>query len=432
MVTGRDEELIQVAHRGAAEDLHVRAIAEHDAVDVTVNVLADGVMVGVRNVQKAHLHYRIDRPVLSFDPALRGAEFTRRFEALLRQPTSWVRREQFRRAVAAPPARRPDRVVFAEGRAGLPGRARVRACSVRVRGSRGVVIGNGNRQTLHLRYQLTRSQIAVESVLRAEPRIAYRLADFVATPESSAAERRLVDAMSRTLSRSPELTRMITAGFGRTGGVMIGTENRQTTTTRTRIRDVEVRGMIIRVRLEALESAARTSLAKLDSEDRRDLGELRGLDSLRLPGTTTVRRREDLETARAERARQCLTLQTRRLERASRPDSPHADRIPSIKAEIKALRGRIAKIAEEQDARHRGAVTAVDRAELADRRPTKVGGRIGPRSRTARIPRGPGTEAPHARPLPELEDAPSYWPAPPLQHARPGSPPLLGPAAPGR
>ncbi|MCK9903820.1 hypothetical protein CC117_16790 [Parafrankia colletiae] len=221
--TDRDDELIKIAHSGAADDLRVLTTGRHDEVDLSVEVQADGVMVGERNVQKNYCYYHVDHPTVSFDPAVRGATFTRRFEALLEQPTSWLRREQFRRAVAAPPANRRGRVVFADSRTALSGRARVRACAVRVRvrGSRGVVIGDGNRQTNHLRYRLTHSVIAVESILRAEPRIALRLADFVSTPENPASESRLVNAMSRALERSHELTRMLVV-FGVSSSVIGG------------------------------------------------------------------------------------------------------------------------------------------------------------------------------------------------------------------
>ncbi|KJE21652.1 hypothetical protein FF36_03985 [Frankia torreyi] len=430
MAADRDNGMIKIAHVGAAGGLCVRTTGQRDDIDMSVQVQADGVMVGVRNVQRNYLHYQVDHPIVSFDPAVRGAAFTRRFEALLERPTSWVRREQFRQAVAVPPAHRRGQVVFTDSRTGLPGRARVRACAVRVRGSRGVVIGDGNHQTNHLRYRLTRSVIAVESLLRDEPALAYRLADFVAAPDNPVLEHRLVNAMSRILERSQELTRMIAAGSGRTGGVMIGTANRQTTITKSRIRDVDVKAVIVRVRFEALESGARAKLALLDAEDRRDHDELRKIGTAGSLDTGVARRRDELELTRIERAEQCLVLQTERLQRAQRPESPHADRKPAIKAELDSLRKRIDDIKSERGKHGPLAVLRAARTRrLAD--PTTLGrlSRLEPRA--AAIPRWPDIEPVRRQPPSEINPDRLAWPTAPQRRDLDDLPGRGGPAIPG-
>ncbi|MCK9900627.1 hypothetical protein CC117_20805 [Parafrankia colletiae] len=198
---------------------------------------------------------------------------------------------------------------------------------------------------------------------------------------------------------------------------MIGTANRQTTITKNRIRDVDVQTVIVRVRLEALESKARAKLALLDADDRRDRDELGKLGAPHSLNDEAARRRDELELARIERAEQCVVLQAKRLERAQRPDSPHTDRIPAIKATLDSLRGQIDGIKSERDERGRVAARRIARIPRLTHRARTPSRLAGLEPQDAPISRWPGIEPHRGQPLQRDQFRP---------------PGRGGPAAPGR
>ncbi|MCK9900625.1 hypothetical protein MXD63_11115 [Frankia sp. Cpl3] len=228
---------------------------------------ADGVMAGDRNVQKNVSYLRLDEPRVTCESAVVGAASMRAFYALTENPDSSLRRMAFRRALTRQDGQ--DLVARQGVVCGtVHGPARVMSYSVRVRSSRGVIVGDRNVQTNRFNYMLKAPTLSIHEIAACHPKVASMVVRLVAQPD----DERRIRALGREIDRAVHgigdrlwFAQAVQAapGLGCCAGVVIGCNNRQINTSEVKVRSVDVDRVIETLNEQAFDAA---EIRRLDAE----------------------------------------------------------------------------------------------------------------------------------------------------------------------